>query len=55
MPVSLTSMAQVPSIKLTGRHHADTVEGRESSEADTPTLLRNTERSGRIKVKYKDR
>lgn len=44
MPVSLTSMAQVPSNRLASKQPADTVEGRESSEACTPTLLKQRER-----------
>lgn len=40
MPVSLTSMAHVPSSKLMSKAAGDSVPGRESSEEAAPTLLR---------------
>lgn len=48
MPVSFTSMAQVPTNTLMTRQHTDTVGGRTSSVKQTPTLLKKVTEKGQV-------
>lgn len=50
MPVSFTSMAQVPTNTLMTRQHTDTVGGRTSSVRQTSTLLKKVTEKGQVSI-----